>query len=213
MHASTLPVGYVCTAWTALDETNSDNGALFYYPGSHHLPEVTPQDLTASLTEFNYREYEDHQQSLMQTLGYERREFHARPGDVMLFAGNIVHGGCPVADQDKTRRSVVTQYVFENCIYYTPRRSDLSAGALALRDPLIDICTGRRVKHTFNGRPVASYRLKSGLRRVQLDATLAQRALALVRDARYGFPQQKNRILRGRERKLRQATGKTVRLG
>ena len=45
MHASTMPAGYVCSAWTALDETDHTNGPLFYYPGSHHLPELTPRDL------------------------------------------------------------------------------------------------------------------------------------------------------------------------
>jgi hypothetical protein len=42
--------------------------------------------------------------------------------------------------------------VFEGCCYYTPRRSDLDAGLLEVRRPLVDIGTRRVVRHVLGGK-------------------------------------------------------------
>ena len=149
----------------------------------------------------------------MESHGYERRVFHAHPGDVVVFAGNLAHGGCPILDPGKTRRSIVTQYVFERCVYYTPLLSDVPANQIVLRDNLIDISTGRRVKHSYNGRPVAYYyALDHRSSHVHLDPSLVQRATAFAREARRRFPQAKARRRDDDRRRLRQAAGQTVRL-
>src|ERR1700737_2924370 len=38
MHFSSVPVGFMCGVWFALEDIDEDNGPLLYYPGSHRLP-------------------------------------------------------------------------------------------------------------------------------------------------------------------------------
>jgi hypothetical protein len=212
-HANTMPAGFVCSAWTGIDATDADNGPLYCYPGSHHLAELTPQELAPTLEDFDNVVYWTHQDSLMRSLGFERHHFHTQPGDVVVFAGNLVHGGSEIVDPEKTRRSIVTQFVFERCVYYTPRRSDVAANEIALRDSLVDIGTGRRVKPSFDGQGVAYYRLESERSRVYLDPTLRQRAAAFLHEARGRFPHRRARMRRAVQRRLRQREGQTLRLG
>src|SRR5687768_4224292 len=48
MHFSSLPPRYMCGVWIALEDVDASNGPLFYYPGSHKLPELSPADLAQS---------------------------------------------------------------------------------------------------------------------------------------------------------------------
>ena len=38
VHFSSVPAGYMCGVWIALEDIDEDNGPLEYYPGSHRLP-------------------------------------------------------------------------------------------------------------------------------------------------------------------------------
>ena len=222
-HASTLPAGYVCSAWTAIDEAGSDNGPLFCYPGSHHLDELTPRAIVPALNSLrlssdvleplDHGPYQDYLEALMQDHGYSRHEFHVRAGDVVVFAGNLIHGGSPITNPEKNRRSIVTQYVFDGCVYYTPRLSDVATNQIALRDALTDMTTGRRVKHSYNGRAVAYYRLAGNMSAISLEPTFVQRVSAFLREARHSFPLRRARKLRAEDRALRQERGQPLRLG
>ena len=44
-HFSSLPAGFMCGVWIALEDVTEDNGPLVYYPGSHHLPELRVDQL------------------------------------------------------------------------------------------------------------------------------------------------------------------------
>ncbi|MFX6869154.1 phytanoyl-CoA dioxygenase family protein, partial [Acinetobacter baumannii] len=39
MHFSSLPTGFMCGLWVALEDITINQGPLHYYPGSHLLPE------------------------------------------------------------------------------------------------------------------------------------------------------------------------------
>lgn len=39
IHFSSLPARYMCGVWVALEDITEENGPVFYYPGSHKLPE------------------------------------------------------------------------------------------------------------------------------------------------------------------------------
>jgi hypothetical protein len=41
---------------------------------------------------------------------YQRREFVARKGQVLMFHGMLIHGGAPVTDAAATRSSMVINY-------------------------------------------------------------------------------------------------------
>src|SRR5205085_6060647 len=46
-HFNSMPPTFMCGVWVALEDVDMGNGPLVYYPGSHKLPEVRAEDLSA----------------------------------------------------------------------------------------------------------------------------------------------------------------------
>ena len=154
IHFNSIPAKFMCGVWVALEDITPGNGAVFYYPKSHQLPEYNfshilsePKDTSDKI----YEQYEDFIENLFKTMEYVKTPFYAKKGDVLIWASNIIHGGSFVTDKDSTRYSQVTHYYFKDCIYYTPMFSNMVTNELYLRNNLIDIKTGKKAKHTFNG--------------------------------------------------------------
>lgn len=123
IHMTTYPLGYLIAAWVALEDVNSDNGPLFYYPGSHKLPYLLNSDFNAgetflTLGKNDYAEYEDMLEELVAQGGFQPQEFHARKGDVFIWHANLVHGGAPIKDKLLTRKSMVVHYYASDVIKY-----------------------------------------------------------------------------------------------
>lgn len=169
LHFSCLPARYMCGVWVALEDVGERNGPLFYYPGSHRLPELTFYDLGLASSTSSYNYYESFQHELMDELGFTPIEFHARKGDALIWSSNVVHGGKPVLDEPSTRWSQVTHYYFDDCIYYTPMHSESAVGELLLRD-IVDLNTMERVAHSHKGVPVSTHPLGNGRSRISFGA-------------------------------------------
>lgn len=123
IHMTTYPLGYLIAAWVALEDVNSANGPLFYYPGSHKLPYLLNSDFNAgetflTLGKNDYAEYEDMLEELVGQRGFQPQEFHARKGDVFIWHANLVHGGAPIKDKLLTRKSMVVHYYASDVIKY-----------------------------------------------------------------------------------------------
>ena len=168
VHFSCLPARFMCGVWVALEEVDRSNGPLFYYPGSHRLPEITGYDLGFTAAEHFYPRYEDFQHELMGELGIAPVEFYAAKGDVLVWSSNLVHGGRPVHRPGSTRWSQVSHYFFDGCIYYQPHSSEIPLGNLLLLD-VTDLTTLERVEPTYNGQPVAVHRQPGGLSHLTID--------------------------------------------
>jgi hypothetical protein len=165
IHFNCIPARYMCGVWVALEDTHEQNGPLFYYPGSHRLPEITAYDLDQTVDSPQYPLYEEYQHQLMQELGIAPVEFHARKGDALIWSSNVVHGGMPTRDEAATRWSQVTHFYFERCIYFTPIFSDMPTGELLLKN-IVDLSTMRPVGHTYNGEPLRIRTLSNGRSRM-----------------------------------------------
>ncbi|MGH9096814.1 MAG: phytanoyl-CoA dioxygenase family protein, partial [Acidimicrobiales bacterium] len=172
LHFSCLPARFMCGVWVALEDSHPANGPLFYYPGSHKLPEATVYDLGRTVGDPGYHEYEAFQRELMEELGIQPVDFHARKGCALIWSSNIVHGGRPVTAEGATRWSQVTHYYFEGCIYYTPYLSEVPTGELFLKD-IVDLNTLEPVDHSYDGRPVVVSRMANGRSRLSMDADAA----------------------------------------
>jgi len=153
IHFSSLPARFMCGVWVALEDVTAENGPLFYWPGSHRMPELGPYDLGLSVEAPDYARYEATLEPLVHALGFERRTLEVPRGTALIWASNLVHGGTPIARPGATRRSQVTHYYFEGCIYFTPMFSNPIAGELALKR-VLDVRTGRVVAHSFDDQPV-----------------------------------------------------------
>src|SRR5215207_9806689 len=44
IHFNSIPAGFMCGVWIALEDMDENNGTLIFYPQSHKLPEATMRD-------------------------------------------------------------------------------------------------------------------------------------------------------------------------
>ena len=123
IHFNSRPPGYMCGVWVALEDIDMDNGPLFYYPGSHKLPEVTMQDVGVEADYSQYTSYEDHINKVIKEHNLEPDYGLVRKGQAIIWSSNILHGGAPQKDMSRSRHSQVTHFYFEGCKYYTPMLS------------------------------------------------------------------------------------------
>jgi hypothetical protein len=117
IHFNSMPPGYMCGAWIALEDIDMDNGPVVYYPGSHKLPEITLKDVGPGADEAAYTRY---LAEMVERLGLEPGYATIKKGEVLLWASNLLHGGSPQRDRSRTRHSQVTHFFFEGCKYWQP---------------------------------------------------------------------------------------------
>ncbi len=123
IHMTTYPLGYLIAVWIALEDTNENNGPLFYYPASHTLPYLLNNDFNEMSTALklgrkDYPEYEDVVEEIIQKNGLEKKTFFAKKGDVFIWNANLIHGGSPIKDHSLTRKSMVIHYYAKDVIKY-----------------------------------------------------------------------------------------------
>ncbi len=132
-HFNSDPPGFMCGVWVALEDIDLDNGPLVYYPGSHRMPELTPERIGVPAGAESYAAYERYIRELTEREGLEPRYGELSKGEALVWASNLLHGGAPQRDAARTRLSQVTHYFFEGCRYWTPMASD--AGHTEWRNP------------------------------------------------------------------------------
>lgn len=123
IHMTTEPQGYLLATWTALEDCDNGNGPLFYYPKSHRLPYVMCHDYDAGHSSFllgknSYPNYEDKIQSVIEEHQFEKQFFYAEQGDVLIWHSNLLHGGSPITEKGRTRKSMVSHYYAEDVICF-----------------------------------------------------------------------------------------------
>jgi hypothetical protein len=133
LHFSTVPAGFMAGVWVALEDMDMDNGPLVFYPGSHRLPEVTMEELGVEASRREYKQYEEWVQRLLEREGLEPRYGTIAKGQALVWAANLLHGGSPQRDKERSRHSQVTHYFFEGCRYFTPMLSE--PDAIKWREP------------------------------------------------------------------------------
>lgn len=107
---------YLAAAWVACEDVCADSGPLFYYMASHRLiPKYDFGDgnLLAFGAGPHTTAFEDYLEETAVKLGLERRVYHPRKGDVLLWHSALLHGGSPRTNPDRTRRSLVAHYSIE----------------------------------------------------------------------------------------------------
>jgi ectoine hydroxylase len=123
IHMTTYPLGYLIAVWIALEDTNPDNGPLFYYPGSHRLPYLLNNDFNEGETALqlgrkDYTDYEDRIEDIIAEKRLSKEVFLAKKGDVLIWHANLIHGGLPVVNPALTRNSMVIHYYAKDVIKY-----------------------------------------------------------------------------------------------
>lgn len=109
------PRSHLLAAWIALEDIDAASGPLTYVPGSHvlpyyrfgtddivfHDPRVMPAERHAAILHMNAE---------IDARGMASQPFLPRKGQALIWHGSLVHGGSPVGDPTRTRRSFVVHY-------------------------------------------------------------------------------------------------------
>jgi hypothetical protein len=132
---------------------------LIYCPGSHAWPIYTNEHIgkNSRFLDNVYGYYESYAKlwdSLIEVHGARLERFCPRRGQALIWTANLLHGGDPVRELNRTRWSQVTHYYFDGCSYYTPLGSDPFFGQILFRD-LVDISSRQPVPNLVSGHRVA----------------------------------------------------------
>ena len=123
IHMTTFPLGYLIGVWIALEDVGPEQGPLFFYPGSHKLDYVLTEEINAGdnyllLGKNAYVKYEAAIAEIIKRNKFQKMEFHAKKGDVLLWHANLLHGGSKILNTDLTRKSMVLHYFAKDVIRY-----------------------------------------------------------------------------------------------
>ena len=125
IHFHSLPYGFMCGVWVALEDVHPDSGPLMYFPKSHKLPYISAKSLGLTnkevFSEINPQIlFEDYWKKKVKFHDFQKNIFLAKKGDVFIWHANLLHGGTKVINENLTRWSQVTHYFFKDCFYTTP---------------------------------------------------------------------------------------------
>lgn len=123
VHMTTYPQGYLIAIWIALEDIKEEQGALFYYPGSHKLPYILNDEFNSGSSYFrlganSYKAYEDRIEDEIKNQGLQKKVLEAKKGDVLIWHANLLHGGSPITKPGSTRKSMVFHYYADGVICY-----------------------------------------------------------------------------------------------
>ena len=107
--------GHLLAAWIALEDIHPDSGPLRYVPRSHRFP---PFEFRPGLYRYDPRlvseaDSQREQEWLVEEMAHEGTApvtFTPKKGEAFLWHAALYHGGEPIRDQSRTRKSYVVHY-------------------------------------------------------------------------------------------------------
>lgn len=157
IHFNSIPQRFMCGVWIAYEDIKDDNGPLHYYPQSHKLPFYDMLDIGVKASDnvekkramMAYVEnYEAFIQEIIKALGLKKQTLNIKKGQALIWSANLLHGGEKILRPGATRHSQVNHYYFENCMYYSPKYSDIAINKIYLTE-LTNIKTGKLIENTY----------------------------------------------------------------
>lgn len=112
----TSPIpSHLAATWIPFEDVHPDAGPLIYFPGSHRMPKFN-FGKTGILYKHGQslmdpeKEFTPYLEKTLQKHGYKGEILLIKKGDVLIWHGALVHGGTPIKDLHKTRKSLVVHY-------------------------------------------------------------------------------------------------------
>lgn len=131
IHLTPYPNGFMCGVWVALEDVQENSGELFVYPGSHRTGSLRAASLGLhKVVNDDYSHYVTFDQAIMglvETHGYERIIYRPKAGQILVWHENLIHGGSPRLNHDRTRLSVVSHYFAKGSIGYYDSRGEAAS--------------------------------------------------------------------------------------
>lgn len=97
-------------SWIALEDCTFDAGPLIYYPGSHKIPGFRFSDGKLTVKHSEFENYKNYMADQVAKRKLKTSTFEAKKGDLLIWHETLFHGGSPIVNPSKTRRSLVTHY-------------------------------------------------------------------------------------------------------
>jgi ectoine hydroxylase-related dioxygenase (phytanoyl-CoA dioxygenase family) len=97
-------------SWIALEPAGMHNGALRYYPGSHKIPPYYFSHGKQNAIDSEIPLFREYMKTEMNRRDIKAVIFNAKPGDVLIWHSELLHGGSEVKEPLTSRRSVVAHY-------------------------------------------------------------------------------------------------------
>ncbi len=109
-----FPANHLIGAWIACEDVTPESGPLVFYPGSHRVGlyekfDNYPQTNLRTCSLLTTHQYNS--QLANAASDFERHQFLAKKGDVLLWNGLLIHGGDAIKDASRTRKSFVTHFI------------------------------------------------------------------------------------------------------
>lgn len=105
---------HLVAAWIPFEDVHEDAGPLFYYPKSHRMPKFNFGETGIlyghETSLFSPDEFSEFLGKTCKKLGLKKEVLLIKKGDVLLWHGALAHGGSPINDSSKTRKSFVVHY-------------------------------------------------------------------------------------------------------
>jgi len=160
-HFSSIPERFMCGVWVAFEDMTDENGALFYYPGSHKFKTMNNEDIGRSGSSIKnshdtYSSFIELWEQLAKLTGKGPEKFLAKKGQAVIWASNLIHGGSKMKNKGFTRNSQVTHYFFEDCAYTTTCSNDVFAGQVRYLE-IANILTGKKVPNIVSGEIIEDF--------------------------------------------------------
>jgi phytanoyl-CoA hydroxylase len=129
------PPGALAASWIALEDVQPGSGELVYYDGSHRLDDFlfSGQYKCWHHERDGAEQHDEYARGLVpraEAAGLERKRLLVKRGDVLIWSGNLLHGGGEVTDENLSRRSLVGHYCPE---WAVPRYFDQFPDRAVLR--------------------------------------------------------------------------------
>ena len=103
----------IAASWVALEDVQLLSGEFQFVPGSHRLPELLHYG-TDKGHHGDYREYGTILETTLRMCeerGLKTETFMAKKGDVLIWHADLMHGGAPIQDRSRTRKSLVAHFM------------------------------------------------------------------------------------------------------
>ena len=124
---------HLAATWLALEDVRPGTGELEYYVGSHRAPDF----LFGGVSKWMESYTADHPRFLQslhddaKALGHVKNSFLAKKGDVLVWHADLAHGGSPIGEPPRTRKSLVTHFTPVSDEPFYRRRSKFQEAELA----------------------------------------------------------------------------------
>lgn len=93
-----------------LEDQSPDSGTLTYYPGSHKIPPYIFSHGAPHSVPEEMEKATEYTMSEIEARSLEAETFLGKAGDVFIWHAQLYHGGLPITDPTKTRKTLVTHY-------------------------------------------------------------------------------------------------------